>query len=441
MEAKLQKQQILSESIRKILSNFKKDSAKRKTAAYISERLEVVEELWTQFDLNNTILSTSTERKTDDYFINKAYEKVKQEYETIRGLLQNWQVSSTEDKGIPSNTDELINQQSTNFRAFMRIIKNINISDIKEKWEIEDKLEMLQARWKIIDKLHWQIDNLLVGTNVFRNMTSGIKLKTLKQLQICTNCMFSHNGQECTSNKTCKICNDRHHTILHEVIDTEISRSETNSATTANKQPTTSDSLPRNVNHVAGTHSEVLLATVQLKIMAVDGTYLIMRCLLDQGSQISLITESAAQRLGLPRRKQQASVLGVGISSNKSHGTMQLVCESLYSDYRLTIEALVMKKVLNSLPNYSFEQQNWPHLRNITLADPDYNISRPIDILLDASVYAEIVQDGILRGPPHAPIAQQTQMGGAHLSRPTNPDAARWRVQLTQMGEQYARIA
>ncbi|CAB3232224.1 unnamed protein product [Arctia plantaginis] len=166
MEAKLQKQQILSESIRKISSNFKKDSAKRKTAAYISERLEVVEELWTQFDLNNTILSTSTERKTDDYFISKAYEKVKQEYETIRGLLQNWQVSSTEDKGIPSNTDELINQQSTNFRAFMRIIKNINISDIKEKWEIEDKLEMLQARWKIIDKLHWQIDNLLVGTNV-----------------------------------------------------------------------------------------------------------------------------------------------------------------------------------------------------------------------------------------------------------------------------------
>ncbi|KAF9811201.1 hypothetical protein SFRURICE_002570 [Spodoptera frugiperda] len=33
-------------------------------------------------------------------------------------------------------------------------------------WEIEDKLNMLQNRWKTIDEIHWEIDNLLVGSNV-----------------------------------------------------------------------------------------------------------------------------------------------------------------------------------------------------------------------------------------------------------------------------------
>lgn len=37
---------------------------------------------------------------------------------------------------------------------------------LTEKWEIDDKLQNLQARWKVMDDLHWQIDNLLIGTDL-----------------------------------------------------------------------------------------------------------------------------------------------------------------------------------------------------------------------------------------------------------------------------------
>ncbi|KAJ0181281.1 hypothetical protein K1T71_003366 [Dendrolimus kikuchii] len=52
---------------------------------------------------------------------------------------------------------------------------------------------------------------------------------------------------------------------------------------------------------------------------AADGTYITLRALLDQGSQISLISENAVQQLGLPRQHYHASVFGVG------HGSKPMV--------------------------------------------------------------------------------------------------------------------
>ncbi|XP_041984084.1 uncharacterized protein LOC121736766 [Aricia agestis] len=59
----------------------------------------------------------------------------------------------------------------------------------------------------------------------------------------------------------------------------------------------------------------------------------------------------------------------------------------------------------------TFNKQPWSHLQNIRLADPDFNISRPIDMLLDASVYSDILMDGLIKGPNKAPMAQQTRVG------------------------------
>ncbi|XP_049886484.1 uncharacterized protein LOC126380961 [Pectinophora gossypiella] len=136
-----------------------------------------------------------------------------------------------------------------------------------------------------------------------------------------------------------------------------------------------------------------------------------MRCLLDQGSQINLITEDAAQRLGLERCNQSSSVFGIGTSATQSKGAVQLVCESRYNNYTFITNALVMPKVIGLLPNFTFEKQPWSHLHNLNLADPEFNISKPVDVLLDATVYAEIIMDGILRGSNNAPIAQQTRLG------------------------------
>lgn len=200
---------------------------------------------------------------------------------------------------------------------------------------------------------------------------------------------------------------------MHDAFSTRgdlLEQTQTQQSTTSSELPSTSQNN-RNVNYVASENEEVLLTTVALNIKASDGSIVRFRALLDQGSQISLISENAAQLLGLKRQFYQAAVSGIGSTQKQSKGLVSLDCVSIYDDYHFTTEALVVSRVINNLPNASFRKQTWPHLSHTRLADPEYNISKPIDLLLDASVYSDIIMSGLIKGPAQAPIAQQTKLG------------------------------
>ncbi|CAG4948127.1 unnamed protein product [Colias eurytheme] len=67
--------------------------------------------------------------------------------------------------------------------------------------------------------------------------------------------------------------------------------------------------LPRN-SHVSIQEdtNEVLLPTTMLRVQAMNGSYCILRALLDQGSQTSIITEHAAQALKIPRQRCKGAI-------------------------------------------------------------------------------------------------------------------------------------
>uniref|UniRef100_A0A2A4JBW0 Uncharacterized protein n=1 Tax=Heliothis virescens TaxID=7102 RepID=A0A2A4JBW0_HELVI len=88
-----------------------------------------------------------------------------------------------------------------------------------------------------------------------------------------------------------------------------------------------------------------------------------------------------------------------------------LSCRSLYNDFQFATEALIMTRVVNNLPKVTFVKKPWAHVKNITPADPDYNLSRPIDILLDAHVFSEILMNGLVKGEANQPMTQQTRLG------------------------------
>lgn len=178
---------------------------------------------------------------------------------------------------------------------------------------------------------------------------------------------------------------------------------------TNNHQPKPSTSYA--VNNITNEEKEVLLTTVLLKVKTIDGDYINLRGLLDQGSQISLITENAAQRLRLPRRKMSAVVSGVGSLGGNCKGAINLECTSIHSDYNFDLETLIMKKLISNLPTASFSIKNWDCLENLKLADPHFNISGPIDLLLGADIYSELILNGVIRSGNSYPVAQQTRVG------------------------------
>ncbi|XP_059047784.1 uncharacterized protein LOC131843186 [Achroia grisella] len=259
-------------------------------------------------------------------------------------------------------------------------------------------------------------DHDLFKCNQFIDLSPKSKLATVTKLNICPNCLYKHDTN-CFSTKRCKECNGEHNTMLHDAFPIKRSpqMNNKNFAKSADKR--------YSANYVAN-NDEMLLTTIQMQVLSSDGSYVTLRALLDQGSQVTMITESAVQLNsctalsvlsnpnGLPREHLNASVAGIGESPNQSRGKVLLDCKSLRNDYEFVAEALIMpRKIVRNLPTTSFDISNFHHLKNLPLADPDYNTSSNIDILLNTNIYSEIILDGLIKVHRDEPIAQRTELG------------------------------
>ncbi|CAH2101847.1 unnamed protein product [Euphydryas editha] len=240
----------------------------------------------------------------------------------------------------------LLRNQMCSFNALERAVSKIKLQNLKESWQLQDQLKVLQTKWEPIDKNHWELSYLLQGSEVEYEAKFDYWEKVY-------------------------------------------------------------DELKENINRKIFETSHYEKTTVRNR----EGDYVTMRALLDQGSQVTLITENAAQRLNLPRHKMKAAVTGVGSIMGTSRGMIKLECKSIHSEYTFQTEALVMHKLINNLPNSTFDAKNWPHLDNIKLADPDFNISGPIDLLLGADIYSNVIIEGVLKHNNNTLVAQQTKLG------------------------------
>lgn len=77
-------------------------------------------------------------------------------------------------------------------------------------------------------------------------------------------------------------------------------------------------------------NAPALLATAIIEVTACNGVRHKLRCLIDQGSTESFITESAAQILQLKRTKITAIISGVGLQSSKTKHMVQISIKSTY---------------------------------------------------------------------------------------------------------------
>jgi hypothetical protein len=59
-----------------------------------------------------------------------------------------------------------------------------------------------------------------------------------------------------------------------------------------------------------------------------------------------------------------------------------------------TINALILNKLMGRLPHTNLPQQQWTHLNDVPLADPNFHHPSPVDILLGADVFWDLLTDG-----------------------------------------------
>ncbi|XP_046628209.1 uncharacterized protein LOC124309036 [Neodiprion virginianus] len=261
--------------------------------------------------------------------------------------------------------------------------------------------------------------------STFRDKSLDQRREVVSAKKLCFNCLGPHQQKDCRSNKTCRVCNGRHHSLLHRNSSSisTAANSGTSQGQAAVAQPAVqnapiSNSASQVSNHSAQPtmikRSPVLLATVQLMASNPEtGERIIARALLDQGSESSFVTESLAQQLRLRRHQATIPIIGVGAHQSavtRGIATLQLQSRA-HTSFSCQVEALVLPRLTSYLPSFRLLLEDWPHLRGLNLADPSFAHPSQIDVILGADIYSNIISQGVRRGAPGTPIAQETQFG------------------------------
>ncbi|KAJ0181817.1 hypothetical protein K1T71_002539 [Dendrolimus kikuchii] len=266
----------------------------------------------------------------------------------------------------------------------------------------------------------------LANCKKFARETTDVRRAFVQSNHLCFNCLNAdHTVFQCNMSTRCRLCKKKHHTLLHpktpkSVIDhiktdQSVNKSVVATATTSTSQ-TQSESTGTSTitSYFSNTPSQVLLATALVKAESpTKNMTIVLRSLLDQGSQASFVTESAVQLLGLKRIPETSTISGLGgdrDSTIASKFTVVLNLQSrIDSTFKLSVKAHVLKKLTCFLP--SRQVRVLPQFASLELADPSFGTPNKIDLLLGAEVYSQILLEGLVKGLPGSVIAQNTRLG------------------------------
>ncbi|GFW00972.1 uncharacterized protein TNCV_1762101 [Trichonephila clavipes] len=158
--------------------------------------------------------------------------------------------------------------------------------------------------------------------------------------------------------------------------------------------------------------SPVLLSTAIIKIKSKSGKCIECRALIDNASQLSLISGRLKEKLDIPVKSEKHKISGInGVNAETSLHSCRIEFTPHFSSLNFNLEDIVVHKVTSPLPIFQFKNRQFPHLKNLKLADPNFHISKPIDVLLDAEIYADLLEGLPIFGPAGTPTAIPTKLG------------------------------
>ena len=311
--------------------------------------------------------------------------------------------------------------------------------DLERRPTFDDLSKFLQERWEILEKLNRDkqpqpnkqkvsIVNLATHTCVygckgihptyfacktFKTLPIETRINDVRRYKLCSNCLRSnHVLEQCRMNIRCKTCNKKHNSLLHvnnaiQPIRQVIENEDTNASEQADSISNGTTCLYLNVNP-----GNVLLSTVVGFVKDQDGALVRCRILLDSGSQSNYISQSFCNKLNLkPTATDDIQVVGINHTTSNVGFMLNMTLFSLTKDYQIDLSVLVINRITSNLPSYSFGKFMLPIPQEINLADPTFNQSGPIDMLVGADIFWSILLTDRIELGKDMPILQNTTFG------------------------------
>ncbi|XP_066585608.1 uncharacterized protein [Prorops nasuta] len=261
---------------------------------------------------------------------------------------------------------------------------------------------------------HCGSNHLLYQCKDYLALTPQARSKFAFSQNLCINCLRpGHSCSNCSSSSRCRKCSKMHHTLLHfDKSGTGGSKSRgTTPAANSASEPEPSSSHSTTHLSVTDTRS-ILLDTFFARIDAPDGCRIIVRGLFDTGSETSFISENLAQQLRIPRKRINATIHGVALTSaQKVRAETQITLHSLSRHgVSLDVTAIILPTITQYLPP-TYSRSSFPSLSGIDFADNFASTKVPIHVLIGADYLTSVVEGPYINSPDNSLRAQRTIFG------------------------------
>lgn len=271
----------------------------------------------------------------------------------------------------------------------------------------------------------------------FLALNAATRIRVVKRLGLCLNCLSSnHIVPNCRASH-CRTCKGKHHTLLH-VTHTNTTLPTTNelnlrqSTFHSSTEPSTTMPVPveprsinlitnqRHLNSNENTRDDdtppisqnkgVILSTARVKVLDKDNKPIILRALLDSGSQSNFLTEKACNKLKLPTNRLKLEILGFNQNLTKVNHSCNLTIHSTDESYSTKLSCLIVPKICNlSKHAVSANQLNIP--KRFRLADESFNQGGEIDLLIGAEHFYQLLCIGQHSLGSGLPLLVRTRLG------------------------------
>lgn len=259
------------------------------------------------------------------------------------------------------------------------------------------------------------------------------KVELIKKHRLCFNCLRAHRVANCQSTRRCIKCGKTHHSSIH------------GSNESTKPKATSDENSSVQVNLASSYHNsspvQTLLATIQLIVSSENGVNIKARAMVDPGSQISFISEKLVQQLQVSRQNSSLPLLGIGaVKAGRTRGLVSVNLKPYFkSSTEYKIAAHVLPKLTSRLLTVSTDNNNWKHLENLQLADPEFYSSGEIDIIIGADHYGLILEQGLRQGSTTSPTAQATIFGWI-LFGPSRSETSEVQIYHTSIDEELFEV-
>ncbi|XP_036146042.1 uncharacterized protein LOC118646697 [Monomorium pharaonis] len=239
----------------------------------------------------------------------------------------------------------------------------------------------------------------------FLSLTIPKRIESARRHKICLNCLkaANHSSSQCPSGN-CRICSRKHNTLLH--LQDENSTGNKPKQEDHATEPTAT-AVVTHSSSVAPTNN-VLLSTAVLLADGRGKSQRPCRALLDSGSQVNFVTKDLVASLGLTPRLANTAISGINGTTTQASQTVQITLHSRLNSFSMDIDCIVTDQITDYLPTFTLERSAFDIPRNLPLADPKFNVSSKIDVLIGAETFWKILCIGQIKA---SPILQKTRLG------------------------------